>query len=89
MPPKKCDSAVTPIDSLLEYQACPKCGFAMEPIDTGVDGPPVKQLQLCPACYLVTWSDQDGLHARQGVPVKKGVSPQGESKGSNRNAQEC
>src|ERR1700690_674411 len=51
---------------------CPNCGHAMEPIDAGADGPPLQHLQLCPACYLVTWVDQEGLHLRQGVPVKKG-----------------
>ncbi len=44
----------------------------MELIEAGVEGPPLEQLQLCPSCYLVTWSDHDGLHARQGVPAKKG-----------------
>lgn len=46
----------------------------MEPIEIGVEGPPLEQLQLCPSCYLVTWSDQHGLHVRQGVPAKKGSS---------------
>jgi hypothetical protein len=45
----------------------------MEAIGIGVEGPPIQQLQLCPGCYLVTWSDHDGLHVRQGVPVKKRV----------------
>jgi hypothetical protein len=74
MPPKNCDPALTPVDPAGDH-GCPKCGLAMEPIETGVEGPPVQQLELCPGCYLVTWSDQDGLHARQGVPVKKGVNP--------------
>jgi hypothetical protein len=43
----------------------------MEIIEPGADGPQVVQLQLCPGCYLVTWRDQDGIHVRQGVPVKK------------------
>ena len=38
----------------------------------GLEGPPIQQLQLCPSCYLVTWSGQNGLHVQQGVPVKKG-----------------
>ena len=57
---------------------CPKCGAATEPIDIGVEGLPLEQWQLCPACYVVTWSDHDGLHVRQGVPVPKGVAPGGE-----------
>ena len=52
---------------------CPKCGVEMEPIETGA-GPELQELLLCPGCYLVTWIDLDGLHARQGVPVKKGIS---------------
>jgi hypothetical protein len=70
MPQNNCDPAPQPVDPSLGNQECPKCGAKMEPIETGVEGPPVQQLQLCPDCYLVTWSDQDGLHARQGVPVK-------------------
>ena len=52
---------------------CPKCGAETECIEPGAEGPPLQQLQLCPRCYLVIWSDQDGLHLRQGVPVGKGV----------------
>lgn len=54
---------------------CPKCGVEMEPIDIEVEGLPIEKLQLCPSCYLVTWSDQDGPHFRQGVPVKPGAPP--------------
>jgi len=43
----------------------------MEPIEMGAEGPPIQKLQLCPVCFLVTWSDQNGLHVQQGVPVKK------------------
>jgi hypothetical protein len=50
----------------------------MEAIETGTDGPSLQQLQLCPGCYLVTWSDQEGIHFRQGVPVKQGVDPRDE-----------
>jgi hypothetical protein len=35
----------------------------------------VQELQLCPNCYLVTWTDQDGPHVRQGVPVRPGEDP--------------
>lgn len=46
----------------------------MEPIEIAVEDLPIQGLQLCPGCYLVTWVDQHGPHARQGVPVKKGAS---------------
>jgi len=47
----------------------------MEPIDIEVEGLPLQALQLCPGCYLVTWTDQDGPHYLQGVPMKAGVNP--------------
>jgi hypothetical protein len=78
MPPNNCDPAPTPVNSADGAQACPKCGLEMEPIEIGVEGLPLQDLQLCPGCYLVTWSDQDGPHVRQGVPMKKGVRPGGE-----------
>jgi hypothetical protein len=53
-------------------ESCPKCGTEMEPIDIAVEDLPLRQLQLCPACYLVTWLDNTGFQSRQGVPVKKG-----------------
>jgi hypothetical protein len=73
MPPNNCDPALTPVDPPAGDHECPKCGVEMEPIEIGVEGLPLQELQLCPGCYLVTWSDQDGPHVRQGVPVKKGV----------------
>jgi hypothetical protein len=45
----------------------------MEPIESGAEGPPLKELQLCPGCYLVMWRDEDGFQVRQGVPMKKGA----------------
>jgi hypothetical protein len=60
----------------LEDESCPKCGTEMEPIDIGVDDLPVRQLRLCPGCYLVTWLDNAGFQTRQGVPMKKGQSSQ-------------
>jgi hypothetical protein len=51
----------------------------MEPIEIGVEGLPLEELQLCPGCYLVTWSDQDGLHVRQGVPMKNGAGHRAKS----------
>jgi hypothetical protein len=47
----------------------------MESIETDMKAPPLEQLQLCPRCYLVIWSDEAGLHIRQGVPMKEGGSP--------------
>ena len=44
----------------------------------GEAGLALQELQLCPGCYLVTWSDEDGPHARQGVPVKPGSDPRGD-----------
>ena len=78
MPPNDWDPASAPADSALSDRACPKCGVEMEPIDAGPEGPPLQQLQLCPGCYLVMWKDQDGLHVRQGVPMKAGVDPRAE-----------
>lgn len=72
MPQNNRDAAPPPVDPEVGNRQCPKCGAEMEPIDIGVAGLPIRQLQLCPSCYLVTWSDRDGLHARQGVPMKPG-----------------
>jgi hypothetical protein len=79
MPQKSCDLKLAPIDPALGDHACPKCGVEMEPIEIAVEGLPLQQLQLCPGCYLVMWSDQNGFHVRQGVPTKKGVEPAGET----------
>ena len=76
MPQNNYDPAPHPADAAPEEaQRCPKCRAEMEPIESGVDGPPFQELQLCPGCYVVTWRDQDGPHIRQGVPVKPGVNP--------------
>ena len=65
---------------MFENHTCPRCGVEMEPIETGEQGPPLQQLQLCPGCYLVMWSDEDSQrHLRQGVPMKKGAGPGSES----------
>lgn len=58
-----------------DVSACPKCGVEMERIETREEGPRVRELQLCPKCYLVTWIDQDGLHVRQGVAMNRGAQP--------------
>jgi hypothetical protein len=78
MPPNNCDLAATPLDPALAEQACPKCGVAMEPIEMAVEGLPLQELQLCPSCYLVMWSDEEGIHARQGVPMERDVHPRAE-----------
>jgi hypothetical protein len=75
MPPNNYDPAPTPADPVLGDGGCPKCGAEMEPIDIEVEGLPLQSLQLCPGCYLVTWTDQDGPHVRQGVPMKPGMNP--------------
>jgi hypothetical protein len=49
----------------------------MEPIDIAVEDLPVRQLRLCPECYLVTWMDDSGFQIRQGVPMKKGHLSEG------------
>jgi uncharacterized protein with PIN domain len=66
------EARLAAFDSKLKDDSCPKCGAEMEPIEPGEEGPPVERLQLCPTCYLVTWSDREGMHVRQGVPVKPG-----------------
>jgi hypothetical protein len=40
-----------------------------------VTGLAIEHLRLCPNCYLVTWTDAQGMHMRQGVPLKKGSDP--------------
>jgi len=72
MRPNNCDPAATPANSRPEDRRCPKCGMETESIEMGAEGLAVQELQLCPSCYLVTWTDEDGPHVRQGVPVKPG-----------------
>ena len=57
-------------DAVVRDDVCPKCGSEMEPIEITEQGPPFQQLHLCPACYLVMWRDPEGIHIRQGVPVR-------------------
>jgi len=75
MPQNNCDPALTPVDSALCDDRCPKCGVEMEPIGIAVERLPLEQLRLCPGCYLVTWIEPDGHHVRQGVPMKRGFDP--------------
>jgi hypothetical protein len=89
MPLKNCDPAPTPVDLLMGDRGCPKCGVEMEPIEIAVEGLPLDQLQLCPGCYLVTWSDSAGLHVRQGVPMKRGVNARTEPTQWARRLKEC
>jgi hypothetical protein len=89
MPPKNCDPALTRIEPGGVGDTCPKCGAEMEPIEIGVEGPPVQRLQLCPGCYLVMWSDDQGFHLRQGVPMKKGTQPRSESSRLVGDPEEC
>ena len=65
-------------DPTLDDRLCPKCGAEMESIEMGAEGLALQKLQLCPDCYLVTWTDQDGPHVRQGVPVQPGSEPRSE-----------
>jgi len=78
MPQKSCDPELTPVDPVSADRKCPKCGTETEPIDVEVEGLPIQDLQLCPRCYLVIWHDGDGIHVRQGVPMKKNVDPNSE-----------
>ncbi len=73
MPRNNCDPAPIPTDPESGDQWCPKCGVEMEPIESHLEGLPLQQLQLCPGCYLVMWSDLDGLHVRQGVPMGSSI----------------
>lgn len=41
----------------------------MEEIENHFEELQVDQLCLCPSCYLVVWSDAEGLKSRQGTPV--------------------
>jgi hypothetical protein len=76
MPPNNYDPATIRVNPRSdEDPRCPKCGVEMEPIEMSAEGLSVQQLQLCPNCYLVTWTDQDGPHVRQGVPVRPGENP--------------
>jgi uncharacterized protein with PIN domain len=68
---KSNDPPVLPIDPVPGNDHCPKCGAEMEPIEVAVEELPIQELHLCPSCYLVTWSDGDGSHFRQGVPMNE------------------
>ena len=59
----------------------PKCGVEMEPIEMSAEGLAVQELQLCPSCYLATWTDQDGPHDRR-YTVRPGENPDNRATGS-------
>jgi hypothetical protein len=77
MPRKNCDPINRPVGAALEDAPCPNCATEMEPIDIAVRDLPLRQLRLCPQCYLVTWMDDGGFQTRQGVPMKKGQPSEG------------
>ncbi len=58
---------------------CPECGVEMEPIETTVEQLPLRDLRLCPKCYLVVWNSDDGLRFEQGIPVPRGSRPPSET----------
>ncbi len=80
----KCGSSVpVPYHSSVTMMAlmnCPKCGVEMEPIETTVEQLPLRELLLCPSCYLVTWTSESGRKFQQGVPVPQCSRPPGELK---------
>ena len=67
----------------------PDCGFKAKKYIAGRPLSEDEARELCPGCYLVTWSDQDGLHFRQGVPMKSGVDPRPETSLSVGEPEEC
>ena len=69
------DPRMVPVHPVPGNDQCPKCGAGMEPIEVAVEELPIQELHLCPSCYLVTWSDRDGLHFRQGVPMNASAGP--------------
>jgi hypothetical protein len=85
---KNSDARFTPTDPL-KGEGCPKCGLEMESIDTCPGAPSLQQIRLCPNCYLVMWSDQTGLHIRQGVPMGKSVKTPLERTGWSSDPKEC
>jgi len=68
MPHNNCDPTYESRSGAAER--CPKCRAEMEPIAVAVEGLHLRDLRLCPSCYLVTWRDESGFHSRQGVPVR-------------------
>jgi len=67
MPLEKADPTLTSSNSA----SCPKYGAETEPIETGAERSQMREMYLCPSCYLLMWSDNQGLHIRQGIPMNK------------------
>lgn len=82
MPTRNGDPALRAAEPAPADRKCPKCGTETEPIEIAAAGLPIEELQLCPACYLVTWRDLEGFHIRQGLPVKEDAVPDREPDGS-------
>ncbi len=59
---------------------CPKCGAEMESIETTAEQLPLKDLRVCPNCYLVMWNSDRGVQFQQGVPVPQGSRPRGDGR---------
>jgi uncharacterized protein with PIN domain len=72
---KSNDPPMVHVDPVPGNDHCPKCGAEMEPIEVALEELPIQELHLCPSCYLVTWSDGDGPHFRQGVPMSVNAGP--------------
>ena len=83
MPPNNYDPEARLVGAVLGHEDCPKCGTLMETVEVEVEELPIRQLRLCPECYLVTWNDENGFHSRQGVPMKKGHSLNTDPLGGN------
>ena len=83
MPPNNYDPEGRFLSAVLGDEDCPKCGTRMESVEIEVEELPIRQLRLCPECYLVTWNDENGFQSRQGVPMKKGFSPDADPLGGN------
>jgi hypothetical protein len=82
MPPRNGHPAIRTEEPAPVNRMCPKCSSETEPIEVAAEGLPFEELQLCPACYLVTWRDEAGFHVRQGLPVKLGSGYALEPEGS-------
>lgn len=86
---KSHDPTTVPVDPMPGNDHCPKCGAGMEPIEVAVEELPIQQLHLCPGCYLVTWTDLDGAHFRQGVSMKENTAPGSETSWLAGEPEEC
>ena len=69
-----CDPGLSQNSGSAMDRLCPHCGSDMEKIDSGRERV-LHDLQLCPGCYLVTWTDIAGIHMRQGIPAAQDGRP--------------